>query len=1268
MVAFEIRYQFTRPVTWVYLLIFLVQGLVFMGSPGVVLAGGGMGGVARNAPWALGGAMLMLVTLDQVLVAGIVGTSVLRDYQFKTHELLFTTPISRLTYLGGRFGAAFLVMVVLHLGLPLGLWLGTMLPWVARAELAPFALAPYVVQYLLLVVPTLFFVSALFFAVGAFTRSEFAIYTQGIILVLLWLISRPLLGRVGNQRLAGLIDPFGVRAYEVLTRYWTAAEKSTRMIPLGGVVLENRLLWALVGAALLALAYATFRFRSAPRWVSRKPVPAAEPRSGPAEAVAAPPQFGRGTWGAQVRTTARLAFRTTVRDVPFLVIAGAGVLMLLATAFNVNALYGEITWPLTWNLVEGLQGSFSLFFVLLITLYAGEAVWRERQIKLHYVSDALPSRTTVALVGNLLGLAGVEAVLILVLMATGMTIQTVAGYTRYEPGLYLTILFGIYLPQMVQITALAFLVHVVVNHKYAGHAVMIVLWVGRMTITSFGVEHRMLMYGANSFQYSDLSGFGPYGPELAWTSLYWSGVALLLGLAASLLWVRGAEDTWRVRVRAVRARWNRAAAGLAGLGVTLAAGAGGVIFYNTNVRHAYRPAPVRRAEQARYERRFRSLDRLRPPRMVAENLRVDLEPERSAFDLAATMTYVNRESHPIDSVVISALRQDGLRVDSLEWDRAAVRLDDDPVTWTRLDRFERPLAPGDTVRLRYRARFESKGFANEGAATAITGNGTFVRRAWFPALGYVAALEVTDPDERRKAGLPPSHGMPAATDSAALRTASFLGGDAEWIDFRATVSTAPDQIAVAPGNLVREYRDGGRRVFEYASERPIANDFAILSARYQIARGEQDGVTIEILHHPTHDFNTGAMMEAAKAALRYYGQSFGPYPFRELRIAEFPRYGQYALGEPGLIPFSESAGFVFRPAAGNDHIDLAFYVTAHEVGHQWWGQQVAAADVRGSRWLSEGLANYSALTLMNAQGGPAAARQFLAYELDRYLLGRSLEKGRERPLSEVENQPYIHYNKGSIALAAVRDLIGEAAMNRALKGFVSKYGFGNPPYPTSHDLIRYLAAETPDSLRYAIGDLFETVTLWDLRTDQATAVRRADGKYEVTIRGTTRKFRVDSLGVSRDVPMADLVDVGVFGPAEGGAPGPSLYRAKVWIRTDHPVVTVVVDRPPATAGFDPDVKLIDRDRRDNVAAVERLSAYPSIGRALEPNDFRRAKASGRHVCFLNYQFVPPDVADLPWFDEAAHLGVRTTAARPTTRSRRFGTRAASAASWRFRPS
>ena len=1189
ILKFEVRYHLTRPITWFYLVVFIGQGLLFMGTDAVVLAGGGIGQVPRNAPWAIGGAMLMLAAFDQVIVTSLVGTAVLRDYQYRAHELLFTTPITKTAYLGGRFVGAFMVMVILHLGIPLGLMLGSLVPWVDHSRMQALTLAPYLVQYVLLIVPTLFLTSAIFFAVGALTRSIFAIYTQGMVLLVLWSITQQMLSNIGNQHLAALGDPFGIQAYEILTRYWTAAEKSTRIIPLSGVMLENRLLWLGVALVVMAITFAAFRFRSAPIMVRRKRVELPKSESAaPTELIPAPQRFDGAAWRQQVASTARLSFWSIVRQVPFIAIVVIGIISLIVQAASVDTLYGDITWPLTYTMVAAVERGFILYFILLITLYTGEAVWQERQLKLHLISDSLPTRPSVALLGKLGGLVLVEALLLAVLMAVGMIIQTVQGYTHYEVGLYLGHLFGTTFPSLVQITVLAFLVHVLVNQKYAGHVVMILFYLSRLAMGSLGVEHRLFSYALTpNFRYSDLNGFGPYLPELILAALYWSSVAALLGVLAYLFWVRGAESEWKGRWMAAGRRSSGPTAALALVGLVLAMGAGGTIYYNPNVLNRYQNSRVRRASQARYERTYRPFASMALPRLVAADVRADLEPEHQAFWASGTYTFVNKQVRALDSVLVTVLHQDQLRIDTLAWSRPATTLVSDPEASTLIYRFATPLAPGDTVLLRYRARFEARGFTNSGPTTVITTNGTFIRRDYFPGLGYQTVLALSDDDERRKEGLPLDAGMRSVDDSSARANAYFLGNDADWIRFKATVSTAPDQIGIAPGSLVKEYRENGRRVFEYAVDQPMANDYAFLSARYEVRREQHRGVALEIFYHPGHRFNLDRMMASLKASLDYYGRTFGPYQFRQLRIAEFPRYGQFALALPGTVPFSESAGFIFRPGSGDDDLDLPFYVTAHEVGHQWWGHQVAGANVQGVRWLSEGLANYSALTVMEEAYGLESLQKFLANELDRYLYGRSLEPKRELPLVLVENQDYIHYNKGSLALYAFRDLIGEDAMNRALAKFVSANALQGPPYPTSRDLVALLAAETPDSLKYVITDLFETISLWDNRTEDANYTRRPDGRYEVTIKVSARKLRVDSLGIQREVPMADLVDLGVFGEREPGKNfGKPLYLAKVWVRRDT-TFTIVVDREPKRAGIDPYNKLIDRNRNDNVKDVRR---------------------------------------------------------------------------------
>jgi hypothetical protein len=313
-----------------------------------------------------------------------------------------------------------------------------------------------------------------------------------------------------------------------------------------------------------------------------------------------------------------------------------------------------------------------------------------------------------------------------------------------------------------------------------------------------------------------------------------------------------------------------------------------------------------------------------------------------------------------------------------------------------------------------------------------------------------------------------------------------------------------------------------------------------------------------------------------------------------VRILEFPRYAPFAQSFDNTIPYSEAIGFIADVRRGN--IDYPFFVTAHEVAHQWWGHQVAPADVQGAAMLSETLAEYTALMVMEKRYGREKIGRFLRYELDQYLRGRGGERRAEKPLMLVESQQYIHYNKGALAMYALRDQIGEAAVNRVLRSFLDDWRFRGPPYPTSRDLVARLRAAAPDSLKPVVDDLFQHVTLWGNRTVTATSrylpPPRGDdgGRWEVTLTMEVKKIRADSLGNETALAANDLIDVGVFS-------GDSLVaHAKYRLRSGRNRVRMMVPGPPDSAGIDPRHVLIDRNLHDNVINVTRASRDDDAGR------------------------------------------------------------------------
>ena len=405
------------------------------------------------------------------------------------------------------------------------------------------------------------------------------------------------------------------------------------------------------------------------------------------------------------------------------------------------------------------------------------------------------------------------------------------------------------------------------------------------------------------------------------------------------------------------------------------------------------------------------------------------------------------------------------------------------------------------------------------------------------------------------------------------------------------MSTDPDQIAIAPGYLQREWTENGRRVFRYTMDAPILNFWAILSGRYAVKRDKWRDVDIAIFYHPSHTYNLDRMIASVKKSLDYFTAEFGPYQHRQVRIVEFPRYAAFAQSLPNMIPYSEALGFIARVERADD-VDYPFYVTAHEVAHAWWAHQLVGADARGATMLSETLAQYSALMVMEKEFGPRNMRRFLAYELDSYLLGRATEGRREMPLQSVENQPYIHYNKGSLVMYALRDYIGEERVNRTLRRFLDAKKFTGPPYPTSLELVAALRAETPDSLRYLIEDLFETITLYELRADSAvmTEAPGQPGKFKVDLWVRARKLRADSLGEETEMAMRDWIDIGVYAEPPRGTKTPDsngipLHFVKQRVDSGPQHFTMVVDRKPYRAGIDPLHKLTDRISANNTVTV-----------------------------------------------------------------------------------
>lgn len=1178
---FELRYRSKRTATFIYFAIIFLLCFLTVATDGVD-TGGAMGQIKQNAPYVLSRLSVVFSVFLCLISSAIMGVGVLRDFEQNTESIFFSTPIRKYPYLAGRFWGSFVVLVFIASGTWAGFLFGDLMWWRDQDQILPINLWTYIQPFLVFCIPNLFVSGCLFFTNGTLSRKPIALYTQGVFLLVLYLASQSMLQNFDNKHIAAMIDPFGLQAFAYETQYWTPSERNQSLVPMSGYVLYNRLIWMGVGLAALIINYFCFNFNVVRNGaVKGHSSQQRKLMSGVNMALPTTRQvFNLATEIQQFLHLSKLYFVSVVKEIPFLGIVISGLLFLSLKSLSVGEMYGTNSYPTTYHMVSMLSGNFKLFFLILIVLYSGELVWRERSLRMSYIMDALPISSFNVLAAKFAGLVAVLISLLLLLIVFGMSIQTAYGYYKYEPGVYFLTLFTDTLAGIVLITFLSIFIQVLVNNKFLGYFVCVTFLILNSQLENLGVDHAMLRFSSGSLApYSDMNGYGHFFQAFTWFKSYWFGFCLLLFAIAVLFSVRGSNAAFSIRWKSRGERLNRRLAVFILSGVILFLSSGFYIYYNTNIVHTYRNSGQQRQMRSEYEKRYKRFERLSQPRIVEANLKVDVFPSEQGFIAEGSYYLKNKAQRPIPDLHIQQSMQDHLIVQHIKFNRGVTVKQTDQTFGYQIYELKQPLLPGDSVRMDFKVSLMPKGFKEKVSSTQVVDNGTFFNNiTYFPTLGYNAGYELTEDGDRKKEGLPPRERMQERSDERG-KGMPIAGDDADRVRFEIILSTSADQRAIAPGRLQREWRENERRYFHYKMDAPMVNLYSIVSARYAVRRDHWKGVALEIYYHPGHEYNLDRMIRSMKDALEYCAANFGPYQYSHMRIMEFPRYESFAQSFAHTIPFSEGLGFIARIDDPAKDIDYPYYATAHEVAHQWWGHQTIPAGVKGGLMLSEGMSQYAALMVMKREFAPEVIERYLKFELDRYLKGRTTENQKEQPLQVVEGQRYIHYHKASLVFFALQDCIGEDQVNAAFRKFNQEWRFKDGIYPTSSDLLKYIQEVTPDSLKYVIHDMFETITLYENKTLAVEYTKKDTTLFEVALTVSVEKIRADSLGTETATQPDDWIDVGVFSKIEGEEK--LIYLQKHKFSKKHNSLVIEVNQRPSRAGIDPLHKLIDRHSNDN---------------------------------------------------------------------------------------
>lgn len=1181
MLRFELRYFLRQPSFYVVSLLLFLISFLSVASDNVGLGDGGE--VFKNSPYSIALTLLILSLFAMFLVVNFVGSGAVRNAQHQMEELIYTKPIPAFRYQFGRFFGSYLIVLIVFSAVPLGILLGSFMPWVDASRFGPTQLEAYAYNFVVLSVPGLFVLSALFYAAAVRFRSLMPLYLIAVVLLVLYAVSGNFARMPEYRTIAALADPFGVRTFLDVTRYWTIQEKNSQLVPFAGVLLQNRLLWILISFALLALA-GLFR------------LPGLQQRDTKKSSVKAPviPQIDLNQLQQKAPVDSvssalwcRIKFemRQVLWTAPFFILVVISMAQLIGPLFADLGWYGTSDWPVTQATVMHIVEALGLLIIIVTVYYSAEVVWRERNSGMGDIIDTMPVPNLTFWLAKLLAVGAVMLLLMLLGMVCTIGYQLLKGITDVELSQYLIRLGYQYWLPMLMSVVLAFFIQVLSPNKFVGMGAFVGYYMLSLVLANWGFGHSLYNFGASpNVGFSDLNQYGPNLVTHSWYMLYWGAISLLLFTLGYGLYHRGPAQSLRQRWRKLGYQLGRAGKTIIAACVVVAFASGTFLWQQTTVLNSYQTADERLDLQAAYEKQFEQYAGLAFPVTTKVDAILDLYPEQQKVVAKVALSWQNKSDQLIDKVLVNWPEN----TEQMDVRIAGASLGErDNTLRTSWLTFAPALLPGQTISGEIELVRQSVGMRESNFDNTVVENGTFINN-WelLPSFGYQQRYQLQDQHERQKRELPPIERANKLEDSRFYRQ-SFFGADGDFIQFAATVSTAGDQIAITPGYLQRQWQQDGRNYFRYEMDQPMVNFYSVSSGRYAVKTQQHNGIAIEVYYHPTHSWNIDRMIESVRDSLDYFSAEFGPYQHKQLRIIEFPGYRGFAQSFANTVPYSERIGFT-TDLRDTDNIDPVYYVTAHEVAHQWWGHQVGAADVQGSAVISESLSQYSALMVMQHKYGADKIRKFIKHELDDYLQGRSAERIAEMPLLRAEDQSYIHYQKGSVVMMAIKDLLGEARLNANLKAFNARYRFRNDPFPTTLDLLQYLTLNTSAEEAAFIRDQFENITLYDLRLQQAKAVKLDDGRYQISLQIYAEKLRADERGNQSTEPMQQLVNIGLFSanPDDINAEGGQLYLQPHLLQTGDNQLQIVVDQLPVYAGVDPYINLIDRDSVDNILRVQ----------------------------------------------------------------------------------
>lgn len=505
--------------------------------------------IARN----FGG--FSFITGLPIFNALLMGDAVVRDFRTGISPLIFSKPIGRVSYLLGKFCGNFLVLVCCQAAFAVTMLLLQWLPS-PRVAVLPARVLPYVKHFLLLLVISHLFLAAIYFTVGTLTRNAKIVYGLSVAFYPLYIAYQVALKDLPSRWRAAL-DPLLLSGQSVPRERWQDAEWINHLpVVYTPEMLANRAALILLAAAFLAILCLRFTRDERPAKQSSSSVLDLSMKS---ERIYQDSETLRASRDVARVQSARLpevsmesvGFRANLRRV---CAATAIELRLLRAERSLVVLtplamlLGFLSLPVRVALDETSASaayaseaaqSLLLFLLGVILFYTGEAMHRDREVKIEPVVWASPVTNHVLLLSKFTATFLLALWLQALVTLTALLTQLLRGHAPLQLSPYLLTLALILLPSIAFITSAAIALNVLLRDKYLTYAVSISIGSALFYLYSQGYRHWLynpLLY--QLWNYADLSREGSTQAVILTHRIYCLALAALFLALAHLFFQR----------------------------------------------------------------------------------------------------------------------------------------------------------------------------------------------------------------------------------------------------------------------------------------------------------------------------------------------------------------------------------------------------------------------------------------------------------------------------------------------------------------------------------------------------------------------------------------------------------------------------------------------------------------------------------------------------------------------------------------------------------